>query len=54
MENVRLFDEIQERSRQLQVASEHKSQFVAQENLGTLTVDPMRLGQILLNLLGNT
>jgi signal transduction histidine kinase len=29
IENVRLFDEIQEKSRQLQVASEHKSQFVA-------------------------
>jgi signal transduction histidine kinase/putative methionine-R-sulfoxide reductase with GAF domain len=29
IENVRLFDEIQEKSRQLQVASEHKSQFLA-------------------------
>ena len=29
IENVRLFDEIQEKNRQLQVASEHKSQFVA-------------------------
>jgi signal transduction histidine kinase/putative methionine-R-sulfoxide reductase with GAF domain len=29
IENVRLFDEIQEKSRQLQLASEHKSQFVA-------------------------
>jgi signal transduction histidine kinase len=29
IENVRLFDEIQEKSRQLAMASEHKSQFVA-------------------------
>src|SRR5215813_9954082 len=29
IENVRLFDEIQDKSRQLQQASEHKSQFVA-------------------------
>jgi two-component system, NtrC family, sensor kinase len=29
IENVRLFDEIQEKSHQLQLASEHKSQFVA-------------------------
>ncbi len=29
IENVRLFDEIQDKSRQLQLASEHKSQFLA-------------------------
>jgi signal transduction histidine kinase len=29
IENVRLFDEIQEKNRQLQMASEHKSQFVS-------------------------
>src|SRR5262249_31613377 len=29
IENVRLFDEIQDKSRQLAVASEHKSQFLA-------------------------
>src|SRR5262249_18265513 len=29
IENVRLFDEIQEKSRQLEIASKHKSQFVA-------------------------
>jgi signal transduction histidine kinase len=29
IENVRLFDEIQDKSRQLQMASEHKSQFVS-------------------------
>jgi GAF domain-containing protein len=29
IENVRLFDEIQEKSRQLEEASQHKSQFLA-------------------------
>src|SRR5262249_9796038 len=29
IENVRLFDEIQDKNRQLQMASEHKSQFVS-------------------------
>ena len=29
IENVRLFDEIQEKGRQLELASEHKSQFLA-------------------------
>ena len=29
IENVRLFDEIRDKSRQLQLASEHKSQFVS-------------------------
>src|SRR4029077_2975164 len=29
IENVRLFDEIQDKSRQLEVASQHKSQFLA-------------------------
>ena len=29
IENVRLFDEIQDKNRQLQQASEHKSQFVS-------------------------
>src|SRR5262249_9886041 len=29
IENVRLFDEIQDKSRQLELASQHKSQFVA-------------------------
>ncbi len=29
IENVRLFDEIQDKSRQLEAASQHKSQFLA-------------------------
>ena len=29
IENVRLFEEIQDKSRQLEVASQHKSQFLA-------------------------
>jgi GAF domain-containing protein len=29
IENMRLFDEIQDKSRQLEVASQHKSQFLA-------------------------
>ena len=29
IENVRLFEEIQDKSRQLEVASRHKSQFLA-------------------------
>ena len=33
IENVRLFNEIQDKSRQLQLASENKSQFVS-SNLG--------------------
>jgi signal transduction histidine kinase len=38
-----------------QLAEQNKNQLLveAQENLGTLTVDPMRLRQILLNLLSN-
>src|SRR5262249_44704779 len=38
-----------------QLAEQNKNRFVVetQENLGTLTVDPMRLRQILLNLLSN-
>jgi signal transduction histidine kinase len=38
-----------------QLAEQNKNRLVveAQENLGTITVDPMRLRQILLNLLSN-
>jgi GAF domain-containing protein len=48
-----LIDEVAGTARQL--AGQNKNRLVveAQENLGTLTVDPMRLRQILLNLLSN-
>ena len=48
-----LIDEVIETARQL--AEQNKNRLVvdAQENLGALTVDPMRLRQILLNLLSN-
>jgi signal transduction histidine kinase len=48
-----LIDEVIGTARQL--ADQNKNQLVVevQENLGTITVDPMRLRQILLNLLSN-
>jgi GAF domain-containing protein len=48
-----LIDEVVDTARQL--AKQNKNRLVvdAQENLGALTVDPMRLRQILLNLLSN-
>ena len=48
-----LIDEVIGTARQL--AEQNKNRLLAevQENLGTLTVDPMRLRQILLNLLSN-
>src|SRR5262249_27057770 len=48
-----LIDEVVDTARQL--AEQNKNRLVvdAQDNLGTLTVDPMRLRQILLNLLSN-
>jgi signal transduction histidine kinase len=48
-----LIDEVAGTARQL--AQQNKNRLVVelQENLGTLTVDPMRLRQILLNLLSN-
>jgi adenylate cyclase len=48
-----LIDEVIGTARQ--VAEQNKNRLVveAQENLGALTVDPMRLRQILLNLLSN-
>jgi two-component system, NtrC family, sensor kinase len=48
-----LIDDVVGTARQL--AEQNKNRFAveAQENLGTLTVDPMRLRQILLNLLSN-
>jgi len=50
---VPLIDEVIGTARQL--AEQNKNRLVvdAQENLGALTVDPMRLRQILLNLLSN-
>jgi GAF domain-containing protein len=46
IENVRLFDEIQDKNRQLQLASEHKSQFVASMShellLGPAACQPVR------------
>jgi signal transduction histidine kinase len=50
---VPLIDEVAGTARQL--ADQNKNRLVvdAQENLGALTVDPMRLRQILLNLLSN-
>jgi two-component system, NtrC family, sensor kinase len=48
-----LIDDVVGTARQL--AEQNKNRFAveAQENLGTLTVDPMRLRQVLLNLLSN-
>src|SRR5262245_3573295 len=48
-----LIDEVIETARQLAQQNNNRLAVEAQENLGTLTVDPMRLRQILLNLLSN-
>jgi signal transduction histidine kinase len=48
IENVRLFDEVQARTRELSEAL-----LETPNDLGTLTVDPMRLRQVLFNLLSN-
>jgi signal transduction histidine kinase len=48
-----LIDEVIETARQLAEQNKNRLAVEAQENLGTLTVDPMRLRQILLNLLSN-
>jgi GAF domain-containing protein len=45
IENVRLFDEIQDKSRQLQLASEHKSQFLARAHDGGRRDGEKRAGQ---------
>jgi adenylate cyclase len=48
-----LIEEVVGTARQLAEQNKNRLLVEAQENLGTLTVDPMRLRQILLNLLSN-
>src|SRR5262249_54135168 len=48
-----LIDEVVGTARQLAEKNKNRLVVDAQENLGALTVDPMRLRQILLNLLSN-
>src|SRR5262249_46459194 len=48
-----LIDEVVDTTRQLAQQNKNRLVVEAQENLGQLTVDPMRLRQILLNLLSN-
>ena len=48
-----LIDEVVGATQQLAQQNNNRLLIEAQENLGTLTVDPMRLRQILLNLLSN-
>jgi signal transduction histidine kinase len=48
-----LIDEVADTARQLAQEKNNRLVVEIQENLGTLTVDPMRLRQILLNLLSN-
>jgi signal transduction histidine kinase len=48
-----LIDDVVGTARQLAEQNQNRLLIEAQENLGTLTVDPMRLRQILLNLLSN-
>jgi two-component system NtrC family sensor kinase len=48
-----LIEEVTGTARQLAEQNKNRLLVEAQENLGTLTVDPMRLRQILLNLLSN-
>src|SRR6266404_9465559 len=48
-----LLDQVIGTARQLAEQNKNRLLVEAQENLGTLTVDPMRLRQILLNLLSN-
>ena len=48
-----LIDEVIGTARQLAEQNKNRLVVEVQDNLGTLTVDPMRLRQILLNLLSN-
>jgi signal transduction histidine kinase len=50
---ARLIEEVMGTARQLAEQNKNRLVVEAQENLGQLTVDPMRLRQILLNLLSN-
>jgi signal transduction histidine kinase len=50
---TRLIDEVIGTARQLAEQNKNRLTLNAQENLGALTVDPLRLRQILLNLLSN-
>jgi adenylate cyclase len=50
---ARLIDEVMGTAGQLAEKNKNRLVVEAQENLGTLTADPMRLKQILLNLLSN-
>ena len=53
MQLAPLIDEVVGTARQLAEQNKNRLLNEVQENLGTLTVDPMRLRQILLNLLSN-
>ena len=53
VELVPLIDEVAGTARQLAQQNNNRLMAEVQDNLGTLTVDPMRLRQILLNLLSN-
>ena len=53
MDLARLIDEVIGTAGQLAEKNKNRLVVDAQENLGALTVDPMRLRQILLNLLSN-
>ena len=53
MNLTRLIDEVIGTARQLADQNKNRLTVETQENLGDLTVDPMRLRQILLNLLSN-
>ena len=48
-----LIDEVIETARQLAEQNKNRLAVEAEENLGALTLDPMRFRQILLNLLSN-
>src|SRR5436853_3544387 len=48
-----LIDEVAGTARQLAEQNKNRLVIEAQQNLGAMTVDPMRLRQILLNLVGN-